>query len=113
MFRSKKKQKAELLENHHRVKRETFYFSQIRQYFLGSDKASAYQVISEQTYNDLDLDELFMFIDRTVSRVGQLYYYAILRTIPADKNRQHRLEHLIRLRTIFRSKNWCWGNLLG
>ncbi len=86
-----------MLENHHRVKRETFYFSQIRQYFLGSDKASAYQVISERTYNDLDLDELFMFIDRTVSRVGQQYYYAILRTIPADKNRQHRLEHLIRL----------------
>ena len=96
MFRSKK-QKADLLENHHRVKRETFYFSQIRQYFSGSDKTNTYQVISDRTYNDLDLDELFMFIDRTVSRVGQQYYYAIFRTISNDEKWKNRLDYLIRL----------------
>jgi hypothetical protein len=86
-----------LLENHHQVKRETFFFSQIRQYFLGSDKTNTHQFISDRTYNDLDLDELFMFIDRTVSRVGQQYYYAIFRTIPADEKRKNRLEGLIQL----------------
>ena len=97
MFRSKKKQKADLLGNHHQIKAETFYFGQIRQYFSGSDKTNMHQVISDRTYEDLDLDELFMFIDRTVSRVGQQYYYAIFRTIPADEKRKNRLEGLIQL----------------
>ena len=86
-----------MLENHHQIKAETFYFGQIRQYFLGSDKTNTHQVISDRTYNDLDLDEVFMFIDRTVSRVGQQYCYAIFRTIPNDEKRKNRLEGLIRL----------------
>ena len=38
-----------------------------------------------------------MFTDRTVSRVGQQYYYAVFRTIPVGEKRNNRLDYLIRL----------------
>ena len=99
MFRlkSKKKQKAELLTNYHKIKRSPFYFDSIARYFSGSDKTDIYQVISDKTYQDLDLDEVFMYVDRTVSKVGQQYYYHIFRTIPHDNKRCDRFEHLIQI----------------
>ncbi len=95
MFGSKKKRKAELLENHHKIKKETFYFDKIVRYFSGSDHTGFLQLISDKTCQDLDLDEVFMFVDRTVSKVGQQYLYHTLRTIPADRKRSDRLETLI------------------
>ena len=98
MFRSKRKrQRAELLANYHKVKSGTFSFSGIERYFAESDKTGVHQAIDDKTYHDLDLDELFMFADRTVSRVGQQYYYHIFRTIPSGSDRVHRFEHLIEL----------------
>lgn len=38
-----------------------------------------------QTCSDLGLDDLFMFTDRTASRVGQQYLYNLMRTIPAKE----------------------------
>ena len=95
MVRRKKKQRAEVLANYDKVKTATFSFSSIKRYFLDSDKASIHQTISDKTYHDLDMDELFMFIDRTVSKVGQQYYYYVLRTIPRNKERCTRFEDLI------------------
>ena len=98
MFRSKKKkQRAELLANYHNVKRGSFNFGSIERYFVRSDNKGIYQVISDKTYQDLDLNEVFMFIDRTVSTVGQQYYYHIFRTLPQDKKRCDRFERLIQL----------------
>jgi hypothetical protein len=96
MFGSGNKKNAELLNNYHKVKKGTFDFGKIEQYFSGNDKTDIYQVISDKTNNDLDLDELFMFIDRTVSKVGQQFFYHIFRTIPQDRKRCNRFENLIR-----------------
>jgi hypothetical protein len=64
-----------------KLKQEPFEWDKIKRFFQLSDKTSVYQVISDRTCQDLDLDELFMFIDRTSSKVGQQMLYATLRTL--------------------------------
>ncbi|MFC2187549.1 DNA mismatch repair protein MutS [Fulvivirgaceae bacterium LMO-SS25] len=97
MFKSRKKKKEELLANYSKIKNGTFYFNRIRQYFLNNDTSTAFQVISDKTYEDLDLDELFMFIDRTSSKIGQQFLYHALRVIPSNKDRFDRFEDLIKV----------------
>lgn len=97
MIRSKKKEKARLLESYQKMKSEAFYFNRIDRYFTGSKKPDVYQTISDRTFKDLDLDEIFMFLDRTVSKVGQQYYYHIFRTIPVGTNRRDKTEKLIKV----------------
>ena len=82
MFNRKKKIKALLKESFGKVKEASFDFESIEKYFRKSDKSNAFHVISDKTCNDLDFNELFMFMDRTTSKVGQQYYYDTLRTIP-------------------------------
>lgn len=63
------------------IKEDAFNFSMIESYFLNKDHATAHQVISDKTCNDLDFDALFMFLDRTHSKIGQQYLYNQLRII--------------------------------
>ncbi|MCX2481417.1 hypothetical protein OQY15_20125 [Pedobacter sp. MC2016-15] len=58
----------------------------VENYFLNtiSDSAEKLQLISDKVANDLYLNEVFKLVDRTVSRVGQQFLYARLRTL--DKN---------------------------
>lgn len=95
MFKSKKKVKDQLLKSYFKIKSETFYFDRIGRYFYGKNQEDTYQVISDRTYQDLDLDEVFMYLDRTVSNVGQQYLYSALRTIPRDSGRANRMEGII------------------
>jgi hypothetical protein len=81
------------------VKTTSFNFRHIAQYFLLSDKSGVLQSISERTNQDLDLDEVFKFIDRTSSSVGQQYLYYLLGSIPSDLTRADRLEHRINIFT--------------
>lgn len=67
-------------------KTTTFDFTQISSFFHFKDHRDSYSVISDQTCTDLGLDELFMFTDRTSSRVGQQYLYNTLRVIPDKIN---------------------------
>lgn len=98
MFKSRKRQNEQLLANYSKIKKESFYFNNIREYFLKSDKAAAaFQVVSDRTYRDLDLDEVFMFIDRTLSKVGQQYLYNYFRTIPGNSDRFERSEYLMKV----------------
>lgn len=61
---------------------ENHNFMDIRKYFDNNcHKNSAYHIISEKSTQDLDLDEIFKFIDRTSSKVGQQFLYKKLRTI--------------------------------
>lgn len=53
----------------------------VKRYFKYNDKPS-FQKIDEYTAYDLDLDELFSFIDYTKSSIGQQYLYNLLRNIP-------------------------------
>lgn len=77
------------------LKNDTFDFEQIESYFRNKDNSSAFQVLSDKTCNDLDFQELFMFVDRTGSRVGQQYLYNRLRTIPSNNDDTSRDEVLI------------------
>jgi len=65
-----------------RKENEYFNFEIIEQYFINtSNKNIAFHVISDRTKNDLDINELFKFIDRTSSKIGQQYLYYKIRTI--------------------------------
>lgn len=75
--------KVTLLKNWGKQKEnEYFNFYIIKQYFENNfRKDQSYHQISERTSVDLDIDELFKFIDRTSSKIGQQYLYFKIRTI--------------------------------
>lgn len=58
----------------------------VENYFLNTigETEAQLQLISDKIANDLYLDEVFKMVDRTVSRVGQQYLYARMRTIEKD-----------------------------
>ena len=63
-------------------KDEYYNFDLINQYFKNStNKKNAYHIISDQTNSDLDIHDLFKYIDRTSSKIGQQYLYFKLRVI--------------------------------
>jgi hypothetical protein len=66
------------------IKQEQFDFEKIELYFRNKDNSSCFQVISDRTCNDLDLNDLFIFLDRTQSKIGQQVFYNALRTISHD-----------------------------
>ncbi|MGI9530491.1 MutS-related protein [Lutimonas sp.] len=78
-----KRLKERLIDQWGRKSEETHYhFFSIARYFENNrHKKSAYHIVSNKTSLDLDLDEVFKFIDRTTSKVGQQYLYFKLRTI--------------------------------
>lgn len=77
------------------IKNESFNFKMIQKYFRNKNNSEAYQVLSERTCNDLDFDELFMFVDRTNSKVGQQYLYNKLRAIKIDEKQINLDERII------------------
>ena len=84
-FNRKKGVNDRLKESFGKIKDVSFEFDMIEKYFRNKDNSGAYQVLSDKTCNDLDFDELYMFVDRTNSKVGQQYLYNRLRTINIDK----------------------------
>jgi hypothetical protein len=78
-----KKIKDTLYKNWGTQKKASYYnFFVIGKYFENNaHKKESYHVISEKSRIDLDIDEIFKFIDRTSSRIGQQYLYFKLRTI--------------------------------
>jgi len=56
-------------------KSEDFYFELIEHYFIKKDHSTARQTINAQLMNDIDFYDLFEFIDRTSSKIGQQYLY--------------------------------------
>ncbi len=94
-FNGKKKKNLDLIESYGKVKKGSFDFEYIERYFRKKDNTNAYQVLSDKTCNDLDFDELFMFLDRTTSRVGQQYLYNSLRVIKIKEEEIRQNEVLI------------------
>jgi hypothetical protein len=78
-----KKLKATYYKNWGTKKKSLYYnFFVIGKYFENNaHKEQAYHVVSEKTKIDLDIDEIFKFVDRTSSKIGQQYLYFKLRTI--------------------------------
>lgn len=82
IFSKNKKQDERLLASYGKPKDdEVFDFEIINRYFEYQRPDEAFQVLSDKTCNDLDLESLFMFIDRTTSKIGQQFLYSRLRTI--------------------------------
>ena len=77
------------------IKKELFNFEHIALYFSNKKTHNAFQVLSDHTCNDLDFDEVFQFLDRTQSRVGQQYLYDKLRCIKLDEAQTQEDEVLI------------------
>lgn len=95
MFKSRKKEKENILENYKSPKNSEFDFERISLFFSHIDKTDVLQVISNRTFQDLDFEELFMYLDRTCSKIGQQYLYFIIRTLPKNKDRSLVFEMII------------------
>ena len=95
MFETRKKARERLIGSFGKVKDDSFNFDYIEKYFRNKDQTGTYQVLSDKTCNDLDFNELFMFTDRTTSKVGQQFLYDTLRTIPPDANKFAEQERFI------------------
>lgn len=92
----RKKKKIEILkESFGELKNDPFYFDSIKSYFKNKSNTDSFHILSDKTCNDLDFEELFMFLDRTNSKVGQQYLYNKLRTIPAKSEEVEFKENLI------------------
>jgi len=91
----KTKRFKKLLGEFGNLKTDSFDFENIEIYFRKKDHSTAFQTLSDKTCNDLDFRELFQFIDRTNSKVGQQYLYNKLRNIPADSPENSRNEKLL------------------
>jgi len=91
-----KKLTEKLLQSFGELKFDSFDFELIERFFRKKDNTDSLQVISDRTCNDLDFHELFMFVDRTNSKVGQQYLYNKLRAIPANANKNATNEKLIK-----------------
>lgn len=87
--------KEKLLSEFGHLKSDSFDFENIESYFRKKDNTNTFQTLSDKTCNDLDFQELFMFIDRTNSRVGQQFLYNKLRNIPVDSTENIRNERLL------------------
>ena len=100
----RKLKKIELLTKKWGIQKENEYFNfeTIEQYFVNTiKKEQAYHIISDQTNNDLDLNEIFKFIDRTTSKIGQQYLYYKIRTI----NNQEELYQFDKLVNLFKNND--------
>jgi DNA mismatch repair ATPase MutS len=95
MFLRRKKENAQLLTSFGEQKDDYFNFPMIEKYFCRKDTSKAFQVISSKTCHDLDFNEVFAFVDRTHSKVGQQYLYNTLRTPNWDPTKNKRNERII------------------
>jgi len=96
IFKRKKKNNDAYLRAFGKIKEDAFNFDLIETYFRNKKHEANFQVLSDKTCQDLDFDKLFMFVDRTQSRVGQQYLYDKLRCIPSNQEHIKRSEVLIR-----------------
>ena len=78
-----KSTRKSLLEKWGKPKNDKYLdFNLINQFFKNyKSPKNVFQVISDNTWEDLDMNEVFRFLDRTTSKIGQQYLYYKLRTI--------------------------------
>ena len=88
-FRKKRIKKFVLLleKNWGKPKKKPHYnFFVISKYFKNNaHKEKTYHILSEKNKIDFDIDDVFKFIDRTTSKIGEQYLYFKLRTIGSLK----------------------------
>jgi len=69
-----------------------------------TDDAASYKLdtVDDRTWDDLEMDQVFARIDRTVSVIGRQYLYAMLRTYVSDSSGREK-QRLNTLYSIFRT----------
>lgn len=92
----KKKIVEKLKDSFGQFKDDNFRFDLIEKYFVNKDNTDSFQVLTDKTCNDLDFEELFMFLDRTTSKVGQQCLYNKLLAIPNNISGKDKKEKLIK-----------------
>ncbi|WP_107038871.1 MutS-related protein [Brumimicrobium mesophilum] len=78
-----KRLESDFKANWGKKKEDEYYdFEKISLYFDNNrHRNDAYHIISDKCKNDLDFNEVFKYIDRTTSKIGQQYLYNRLSTI--------------------------------
>ncbi|MFD0976186.1 MutS-related protein [Salinimicrobium gaetbulicola] len=97
----KKAARNALIEDWGKPKNEKYLdFDLIDQFFKNHrSPKNVFQIISDNTWVDLDMNEVFTFLDRTTSKIGQQYLYYKLRTITGISD----LERFGKLTEVFKS----------
>ncbi|SMG40534.1 MutS domain V [Marivirga sericea] len=93
---NRKFSKKEKVQKFGDLKNEVFLFSWISEYFQKAHRSDSSHVITDKVCNDLDFDELFMYLDRTKSKVGQQSLYSRLRLIDVVNQIDAEDENLIK-----------------
>lgn len=93
-FNRRKKERIAFAASFGKTKTEGFNFEMIKRYYFNKDHTNAFQDISDQIANDLDLDLFFCLVDRTSSKIGQQFLYNKLRVIE-EKDEQLALKETI------------------
>lgn len=88
IFSKSKKETEKLKLSFGKIKGDSFNFRNIQRYFKNKDHSESFHVINDKTCHDLDFEDLFMFLDRTHSKVGQQILYDQLRTIPIGSSKK-------------------------
>lgn len=132
MLRNKQKKevslRASLLEEWGKPLKKGYYnFNLIDQYFRNNEaKENAWHVISDQLVVDLDLQDLFKYLDRTTSKIGQQFLYYKLRVIESanaltqfqkltdlfESNEKLRLDVQVQLSNLSTSDNYDLERLI-
>ena len=89
--RHKQRNREKLINEFGNLKNEQFDFTLIEKYFRGKDHSATFQTLSDKVCNDIDFYELFTFIDRTNSKVGQQFLYDKMRTLSLDGTENEKL----------------------
>lgn len=104
-----KSTRKSLLENWGKPKNDKYLdFNLINQFFKNhKSPKNVFQIISDNTWEDLDMNEIFRFLDRTTSKIGQQYLYYKLRIITniPDINRFGKLTDLFKSDQSLRIKS--------
>ncbi|WP_296620545.1 hypothetical protein [Marivirga sp.] len=91
----KYKDKRQAKSQFGKPKNQTFLFSWISEYYLKATKPDSSHQLSGKVCNDMDFEELFMFLDRCNSKVGQQYLYHQLRSFNDENDISEEDEKLI------------------
>lgn len=93
--KNKNKQKEELRSQWGKPKNQEFDFDLISIYSKKANHENQIQFIDDRIVNDIDVHELFTFVDRTSSSIGEQYLYNKLLSIEAPNDATETREKLI------------------
>lgn len=77
------------------IKNESFNYTKIEAYYNSRKGSTNEQPLNDKFCEDINLKELFKYIDRTYSRVGQQFLYNKVRTLKYNKDEIEYQEELI------------------